>query len=104
MCKLHQHRLGIEPGGPRRCRTMARRRAAQDRAEDPVGMQDIERPGVLAGAAGKFCRAGDAGRTRTPRSDAASELLFDHLPLNFAGRFSRKAVTPSLKSSAAPAL
>ena len=27
-----------------------------------------------------------------------------HLPLNFAGRFSRKAVTPSLKSSAAPAI
>jgi len=33
----------------------------------------------------------------------ARELGLDHWPLNFAGRFSRNAVTPSLKSSAAPA-
>ena len=30
--------------------------------------------------------------------------VLDHLPLNLAGRFSRNAVTPSLKSSAAPAM
>src|SRR6202040_3563698 len=67
-------------------------------------LHDVERPGLLAGAAGELCRARDAGRARTPGGDAASELRLDHLPLNFAGRFSRKAVTPSLKSSAAPAI
>ena len=30
--------------------------------------------------------------------------VLDHLPLNLAGRFSRNAVTPSLKSSAEPAM
>ena len=104
VCELHQRRLRIEPGRPRGRRAIARRGAAQDRAEDAVGMHDIERPGLLAGAAGEFCSASDAGRARTPRGDAASEFFLHHFPLNFAGRFSRKAVTPSLKSSAAPAL
>src|SRR3984957_17744005 len=67
-------------------------------------MQDIERPGFLAGAAGQSDRAGDPGRARTPRGDTASEQRLHHLPLNFAGRFSRKAVTPSLKSSVEPAV
>ena len=104
MRELHQVRFGIEPGGARGRRAIARRRAAQDRAEIAAGMHDIERPGLLAGAAGKFCRAGDAGRARKEGGDAASEFGLDHLPLNFAGRFSRNAVTPSLKSSAAPAM
>src|SRR5206468_11534765 len=65
---------------------------------------DIERPGLLAGAAGELCRTGHAGRPRIKIRDAACEFLLDHLPLNFAGRFSRNAVTPSLKSSAAPAV
>jgi len=34
----------------------------------------------------------------------SARVLLPHLPLNFAGRFSRKRRTPSLKSSAAPAL
>src|SRR5690606_37372302 len=69
-----------------------------------VGMDDVERPGLLAGAAGQPRRAGDAGGTGTPRCDAARERFLHHLPLNLAGRFSRNAVTPSLKSSAAPAV
>ncbi len=97
-------RLGVQPGRARRRRAITRRRAAQDRADIAVGMHDIERPGLLAGAAGEPGRAGDAGRARTPRGDAASEQRLHHLPLNFAGRFSRNAVTPSLKSSAAPAI
>ncbi len=40
----------------------------------------------------------------TPRGDAASEQRLHHLPWNFAGRFSRNAVTPSLKSSVEPAV
>ena len=64
--ELHQRRLGIEPGRPRGRRAIARRRAAQDRADIAIGMHDIERPGLLAGAAGEFCSANDAGRTWTP--------------------------------------
>src|SRR5450755_4036430 len=67
-------------------------------------MHDIERPGLLASATGEPERVGHAGRAWTPGGDAASERLLHHLPLNFAGRFSRKAVTPSLKSSAEPAI
>src|SRR5450631_4209287 len=66
-------------------------------------MHDIERPGLLAGATGEPERVGHAGRAWTPGGDAASELLVDHLPLHFAGRFSRNAVTPSFTSSPAPA-
>src|SRR5229473_4729607 len=99
MGELHQDRLRIEPGLARRRRAITYRRAAQDRADTAVGMHDIERPGLLAGAAGESDRAGNAGRARTPRGNAASEQRLHHLPLNFAGRFSRKAVTPSLKSS-----
>src|ERR1700730_10949894 len=101
---LHQDRLGIQPGRARGRCAVALWRAPQDRAEDTVGMHDIERPGFLAGAAGDPDGGGNAGRTRTPRRDAASEQRLPPLPLNFAGRFSRKAVTPSLKSSAAQAI
>src|SRR5260221_13496387 len=41
-------------------------------------MDDVETPGLLAGAAGEFCGASDAGCPRIPGGDAASELLFDH--------------------------
>src|SRR6478736_86496 len=102
--ELHQHSLGIEPGGTPRRRAITWRRPAQDRADIAARVHDIERPGLLAGAAREFRRASDAGRARIPGGNAASELLLDHLPLNFAGRFSRNAVTPSLKSSAAPAM
>src|ERR1700738_4332648 len=101
--KLHQPRLGIEPGRAPRCRAITLRRAAQDSADKAVGMLDVERPGLLAGAAGEPDRVGHAGRAPTPRRDAAPEHFLHHLPLNLAGRFSRKAETPSLKSSAAPA-
>src|SRR5207247_9720374 len=67
-------------------------------------MHDVERPGLLAGAAGEFGGPSHAGRPLIPGGDAPSALVLDHLPLNLAGRFSRKAVTPSLKSSAAPAM
>jgi hypothetical protein len=49
---LHQHRLGIQPGRARRSSAVSLRRAAQDRADIACGMHDIERPGLLAGAAG----------------------------------------------------
>ena len=52
MRELHQRRLGIEPGRAVGRRAIARRRAAQDRADVAVGMHDVERPGFLAGAAG----------------------------------------------------
>ena len=100
---LHQRRLDIQPGGALE-RDVIRRRAAQDRADIARGVDDIERPGLLAGAAGEPDGAGNAGGARKPRRDAAPEQRFHHLPLNFAGRFSRNAVTPSLKSSAAPAI
>src|SRR6266852_6577565 len=102
--ELHQRSLGIEPGRPRRRRAIALWRAAQDRADIAVYMHDVERPGLLAGAAGEPDSIGNAGRARAPGGNPTSELLLDHLPLNFAGRFSRNAVTPSLKSSAAPAI
>src|SRR6185436_7671263 len=104
MRELHQNSLGIEPCGPSRRRAKAGRRTAQDGTDSAIRMHDVERPGLLAGAAGKFCHASHAGRSRIPGGDAASELVLDHLPLNLAGRFSRNAVTPSLKSSAAPAM
>src|ERR1700760_1019509 len=66
-------------------------------------MHDVERPGFLAGAAGKLLGRGHAGRPGTPGGDAAPEFSLDHLPWNFAGRFSRNAVTPSLKSAVEPA-
>src|SRR5207248_70971 len=102
--QLHQCGLGIESCGARRRRARARRRAAQDRADVACGMNDIEGPGLLAGAAGKFCSASDAGGARAPRGNATKKFCLDHFPLNLAGRFSRNAVTPSLKSSAAPAI
>ena len=80
MRELHQDGLGVEPGRAPGRGAIARRRAAQDRADIAARMQDIERPGLLAGAAGKFCRAGNAGRSRKKGGDAASELRFDHLP------------------------
>src|SRR5207248_5364006 len=104
MRELHQRRLGIEPGGPSWRRAVARRRAAQDGAGVSARVNDVERPGLLASAAGKPGGSSHAGRPRIPGGDAASELVLDHLPLNLAGRFSRNAATPSLKSSAAPAM
>src|SRR4029078_9642379 len=104
MRKLHQRRLGIEACGPPPRRAITRRRAAQDGAGAAAGMHDIKRPGFLAGAAGQFSGTGDAGRSRITGGKAPSKLILDHLPLNLAGRFSRNAVTPSLKSSAAPAM
>ncbi len=102
--ELHQRRFGIESGGAPRRGAIARRRAAQDRAGRAACVNDIERPGPLAGAAGELCGASDAGRAGIEAGDATSEFGLDHLPLNFAGRFSRNAVTPSLKSSALPAI
>jgi len=103
MRELHQPRFGIEPRSTGRRGTIALRRAAQDRAMRAAGMDDVERPGLLAGAAGEFYRRRDAGRARIPADNAAREFFFDHLPLNFAGRFSRNAATPYLKSWVAPA-
>src|ERR1700756_3969286 len=103
MRKLHQPRLGIESGRPRRRRAITLRRAAQDRADMAVRTHDVERPGLLARTARQFPGIGHAGCGGIERRDTAEKLLLDHLPLNFAGRFSRNAVTPSRKSSAAPA-
>src|SRR6185436_20874256 len=96
--------LGVEACGPSRRRAIAGRRTAQDGADIAGRMHDVECPGLLAGAAGMFGGPSNAGRPRIPGGDAASEYVLDHLPLNLAGRFSRNAVTPSLKSSAAPAM
>ena len=97
MGELHQRCLGIEAGGARGRRAIARRRAAQDRADIAVWMDDIERPGLLAGAAGQFRSASDAGGARAPRGNASKKPGVDHLPLNFAGRFSRKRGDALLK-------
>src|SRR5262249_41564648 len=93
-----------ETGSAVRRSAIARRRAAQDGADIAAGVHDVKGPGLLARAAGELCRAGHAGRAGIEQGDAARKFGLDHLPLNFAGRFSRKAVTPSLKSSAAPAM
>ena len=104
MRELHQHGFGIEPGRAAGRRAITLRRAAQDRADMAARVHDVERPGLLAGAAGQFCRVRDPGRAGKKRGDAAPEFGLHHLPLNFAGRFSRKAVTPSLKSVVEPAM
>src|SRR5205085_12540713 len=96
-------RVGIRPGGASRSGAIGLWRPPQDRADVTAGVLDVDRPGLLASASGEPDRVDHASRARIPRGDAAPEQRLHHLPLNFAGRFSRNADTPSLKSSAAPA-
>src|ERR1700756_437967 len=112
MRELHQPRLGLESRRTRGRRAMAFWQPAQDRADIALRMHDIKRPGLLAGAARQPCSTRDTGRAGIPGGDAALKLVLDHFPLiislcyfpwNLAGRFSRNAVTPSRKSSVAPA-
>jgi hypothetical protein len=53
MGKLHQHSFRIQTCSAVRRSAVALRRTPQDRADIAAGMDDIERPGLLAGAAGK---------------------------------------------------
>src|SRR5579872_3200703 len=102
--ELHQRRLGIESRRAQGRRTISLRRATQDGADIAGSGHDLKRPGLLTGSAGQLDCPRNAGRARIPGDHRTRELILDHCPVNFAGRFSRKAVTPSRKSSELPAM